>query len=118
MEVLHQHCAGLDVHKDSVVARVRHIVDGDLKREVRSFKTTTKGLMASSEWLSVECGTHIVMEVAGVYWKPGWLILGTASSNWCWRMRRTSETCPAARPRQRCHSGLRRGRLWAKPAAT
>jgi hypothetical protein len=42
MEVLHPHCAGLDVHKDSVVACVRHMVDGDVRREVRSFKTTTK----------------------------------------------------------------------------
>ena len=49
MEVLHPHCAGLDVHKDSVVACVRHIVDGTVKREVRSFQTTTKGLMALSE---------------------------------------------------------------------
>jgi transposase len=48
MEVLHPHCAGLDVHKDSVVACVRHMVDGEVTREVRSFKTTTKGLMALS----------------------------------------------------------------------
>ena len=75
MEVLHPHCAGLDVHKDSVVACVRHMVDGDVKREVRSFKTTTKGLMALSEWLSVEGRTHIVMEATGVYWKPVWHIL-------------------------------------------
>jgi len=75
MEVLHPHCAGLDVHKDSVVACVRHMVDGDVKREVRSFKTTTKALMALSEWLSVEGCTHIVMEATGVYWKPVWHIL-------------------------------------------
>src|SRR5271165_6133865 len=75
MEVLHPHCAGLDVHKDSVVACVRHMVDGDVKREVRSFTTTTKGLMAFSEWLSVEGCTHIVMEATGVYWKPVWHIL-------------------------------------------
>jgi hypothetical protein len=30
------------------------MVVGDGKREVRSFKTTTKGLMALSEWLSAE----------------------------------------------------------------
>src|SRR5271165_1555045 len=75
MEVLHPHCAGVDVHKDSVVACVRHMVDGDVKREVRSFTTTTKGLMALSEWLSVEGCTHIVMEATGVYWKPVWRIL-------------------------------------------
>jgi len=51
------------------------MVDGDVKREVRSFKTTTKGLMALSAWLSVEGCTHIVMEATGVYWKPVWHIL-------------------------------------------
>jgi transposase len=75
MEVLHPHCAGLDVHKDSVVACVRHMVDGAVKREVRSFETTTKGLTALSEWLSAEGCTHIVMEATGVYWKPVWHIL-------------------------------------------
>ena len=75
MEVLHPHCAGLDVHKDSVVACARHMVDGDVKREVRSFKTTTKGLMALSEWLSAEGCMHVVMEATGVYWKPVWHIL-------------------------------------------
>jgi hypothetical protein len=33
MEVLHPHCAGLDVHKDSVVACVRHMMRGAVKRE-------------------------------------------------------------------------------------
>lgn len=75
MEVLHPHCAGLDVHKDSVVACVRHMVDGAVKREVRTFKTTTGKLMTLSEWLSTEGCTHIVMEATGIYWKPVWHIL-------------------------------------------
>jgi transposase len=75
MEVLHPHCVGLDVHKDSVVACVRHMMGGAVKREVRSFQTTTKGLIALSEWLSAEGCTHIVMEATGVYWKPVWHIL-------------------------------------------
>ena len=75
MEVLHSHCAGLDVHKDQVVACARHTVDGAVKREVRSFRTTTKELMALSAWLSIEGCTHIVMEATGVYWKPVWPIL-------------------------------------------
>ena len=54
---------------------VRHMVDGTVKREVRSFQTTTKGLIALSEWLSAEGCTHIVMEATGVYWKPVWHIL-------------------------------------------
>ena len=75
MEVLHPHCAGLDVHKDSVVACVRHMMGGVVKREVRSFQTTTKGLIALSQWLSAENCMHIVMEATGVYWKPVWHIL-------------------------------------------
>ena len=42
---------------------------------MRSFKTTTQGLIALSEWLSVEGCTHLVMEATGVYWKPVWHIL-------------------------------------------
>jgi transposase len=75
MEVLHLHCAGLDVHKDTVVACVRHTVKGKVEREVRSFKTTTQDLMTLSEWLSAEGCTHVVMEATGIYWKPVWHIL-------------------------------------------
>src|SRR5437764_7027583 len=75
MEVLLPHCAGFDVHKASVVACVRHMMGGAVKREVRSVQTTTKGLIALSEWLSAEGCTHIVMEATGVYWKPVWHIL-------------------------------------------
>jgi transposase len=75
MEVLHAHCAGLDVHKDSVVSCVRHMVDGKVTTEVKTFRTTTQELMALSDWLSAEGMTHIAMEATGVYWKPVWHIL-------------------------------------------
>jgi transposase len=75
MEVLHAHCAGLDVHKDSVVACVRHMADSKVTTGVRNFKTTTQELMELSEWLSAEGATHIAMEATGVYWKPVWHIL-------------------------------------------
>src|ERR1035437_4619195 len=75
MEVLHAHCAGLDVHKESVVACVRHMVDSKVTTSVKTFKTTTQELMALSDWLSAECATHIAMEATGVYWKPVWHIL-------------------------------------------
>jgi len=75
MEVLYPHCAGLDVHKDMVVACLRHVVDGTIKREVRTVKTTTKALLDLSQWLASEGCTHIVMEATGVYWKPVWHIL-------------------------------------------
>jgi transposase len=75
MEVLHAHCAGLDVHKDTVVACVRHMTDGVVKREIKTFRTTTKELIALSDWLSAEGCTHIAMEATGVYWRPVWHVL-------------------------------------------
>jgi len=75
MEVLYSHCAGLDVHKDSVVACVRHMAEGKVTAPVKTFKTTTAELMLLSNWLSAEGVTHIVMEATGIYCKPVWHIL-------------------------------------------
>jgi len=76
MDVLHPDCVGLDVHKDTVVACVRHLeAGGKVRREVRTFKTTTRELLALSAWLAAERCTHIAMEATGVYWKPVWHIL-------------------------------------------
>ena len=75
MNVLYPRCAGLDVHKDTVVAAVRIAADGPANTEVRTFDTTTPGLLALSGWLA-ECGcTHVAMEATGIYWKPVWHIL-------------------------------------------
>jgi transposase len=75
MEILHAICAGLDVHKDSVVACVRHLRNGVAVTSVKTFKTTTQELLQLSDWLSAESCTHIAMEATGVYWKPVWHIL-------------------------------------------
>ena len=75
MEVLYPHCAGLDVHKDTVVACARHMVNGAVTREVRTFRTTTKDLLALSEGVASQGCTHVAMEATGVYWKPVWHIL-------------------------------------------
>src|SRR5262249_6553837 len=75
MEVLHPRCCGLDVHKETVVACVRLVIDGKVVKEVRTFSTTTADLIALSEWLTQNQCTHIAMEATGVYWKPVWHIL-------------------------------------------
>ena len=75
MEVLYPRCAGLDVHKDTVVAAVRLAADGSAKAEVRTFDTTTPGLLALSAWLAESGCTHVAMEATGIYWKPVWHIL-------------------------------------------
>lgn len=76
MELLHARCAGLDVHKDTVVACSRVAADGKVEREVKTFDTTTSGLTELSEWLGERGCTHVVMEATGVYWKPVWHVLG------------------------------------------
>ena len=62
MDLLYRRSAGLDVHKDTVVACLRHAVTQDARHEVRSFKTTTSALLALSDWLSESGCTHVVME--------------------------------------------------------
>jgi transposase len=74
MEVLYPRCAGLDVHKDVIVAAVR-CVSQPRHHEVRSFATTTSGLLSLSEWLTSHQCTHVAMEATGIYWKPVWHVL-------------------------------------------
>jgi transposase len=75
MEVLYPRCAGLDVHKDVIVACARVAESGGVVQEVESFSTTTAGLMALSDWLESHQCTHVAMEATGVYWKPVWHVL-------------------------------------------
>jgi transposase len=76
MDVMHERCAGLDVHKATVVACVRLMTGGKVNRECRTFDTTTAGLLALLAWLTESGCTHVAMEATGVYWKPVWNILG------------------------------------------
>jgi transposase len=71
MEPLYPCCAGLDVHKDSVVVCVRRVGEaGRATKEIRTFGTTTAELLALVDWLRQEDVTHAAMESTGVYWKP------------------------------------------------
>jgi transposase len=75
MEVVHPRCAGLDVHKETVVACVRVIMGGHVEQQVRTFPTTTQELLRLSDWLKESGCTHVAMESTGVYWKPIWHVL-------------------------------------------
>lgn len=75
MEVLYPRCAGLDVHRDSVVACCRVMVASQVTHEVRTFGATTGELLALSEWLTEHRVTHVAMEATGVYWIPIWRVL-------------------------------------------
>jgi transposase len=75
MDVIYPHCAGLDVHKQTVVACARLSGDGAPKQEARTFPTTTSGLLALADWLESLGVQHVAMEATGVYWKPVWHVL-------------------------------------------
>ena len=75
MDLHHCRCAGLDVHKDTVVACVRIEESGAVQTEVQTFQTTTQGLLKLLDWLLRSECTHAAMESTGVYWKPVWYIL-------------------------------------------
>jgi len=76
MDVLVARCAGLDVHKDTVMAAVRTPDEGGRRGQVvREFRTFTDGLVALRDWLRSEGVTQVAMEATGVYWKPVWYVL-------------------------------------------
>jgi transposase len=72
MDVVFERCAGLDVHKQTVVACVR--AAGQQRRErrgeVRTFSSVDRGLAELCAWLQSEQVTHVAMESTGVYWRP------------------------------------------------
>jgi transposase len=73
MEVVHEVCCGLDVHKKSVTACVLRA--SGKRRQTREFGTFTRELLEMTDWLR-SCGvTHVALESTGVYWKPVWNLL-------------------------------------------
>jgi transposase len=71
MDVIVERCAGLDVHRDEVVATVR--VPGQGRRrwdqQTRTFRSTLAGLAELAGWLAEVGVTLVGMEATGVYWK-------------------------------------------------
>ena len=71
MRVLHQTCAGMDVHKKDVkVCLVTRDSQGQRQEDVRTFRTMTRDILAMRAWLQAQGCTLIAMESTGVYWKP------------------------------------------------
>ncbi|HEY3692220.1 MAG TPA: IS110 family transposase [Pseudonocardiaceae bacterium] len=87
MDVLVERCAGLDVHRDSVVATVRVPGKrrGTRRGETRTFATTIAGLSRMADWLVGEHAVTLVgMEATGVYWKPVFAVLEPEFGVECW----------------------------------
>jgi len=72
MDLVYARCAGLDVHKATVVGcvRVPGWGRGERHTETRTFATTLRGLEELTTWLTGHGITHVAMESTGVYWRP------------------------------------------------
>jgi transposase len=76
MDLVYASCAGLDVHKQTVVACVRRRdAKGKVQQQTRTFGTMTSQLLELADWLAEQDVTHVAMESTGVYWKPIWNLL-------------------------------------------
>jgi transposase len=71
VELIYPCCAGLDVHKKTVVACIRRLgPDGQVQSQLRTYRTLTADLIDLADWLDAEGVSHVAMESTGVYWKP------------------------------------------------
>ena len=71
MRIVYERCAGLDVHKKTVVAcALLSPAQGQSSRQVRTFATTTSGLRDLWSWLESQGVSHVAMESTGIYWRP------------------------------------------------
>jgi transposase len=75
LEVVVERSAGLDVHKDLVVACARVPGDGGVVKHTAEFATFTEDLLALRDWLVGYGVTRVGMEASGVYWKPVFYVL-------------------------------------------
>jgi transposase len=70
METIRDRVAGLDVHRDTVVACVRLATGRRVRTEKRTFSTMSMGVAELAGWLAEHDVSTAVMESTGVYWKP------------------------------------------------
>jgi transposase len=76
MEAIIERCCGLDVHKDVVVACVLiGPPEGRVRKDIRTYGTTTEQLEELRDWLAAVGCTHVGMESTGVYWVPVYTVL-------------------------------------------
>src|SRR4051794_17684293 len=62
MDILYACCAGLDVHKETVVATVRRRLDsGKVQQQTRTYGTMTEQVLELGDWLETQGVTHLAM---------------------------------------------------------
>lgn len=74
MEVIHERCCGLDVHKKTVTA----CIITPKGKVIKTFGTMTGNILELLDWINVNRCTHVAMESTGVYWKPIYNLLELA----------------------------------------
>jgi transposase len=74
VRVVHERCAGLDVHKKTIVV----CAITEKGQEVRTFGTMTQNLLSLVQWLAELGCREVAMESTGVYWKPVYNLLEAA----------------------------------------
>jgi transposase len=83
MDTFVERCAGLDVHKDIVVATVRTPGTGRRRHtETATFGATARQVALLGDWLAGHGVTLVGMEATGVYWKP--VFYGLEDRFVCW----------------------------------
>jgi len=76
MQVVYERCAGLDVHKRTVVAcAITPNADGQPQKDRQTFSTMTVEICQMRDWLKSLGVTHVAMESTGVFWKPIYNVL-------------------------------------------
>jgi hypothetical protein len=98
MQVIHERCAALDVHKKTVVTTIMITqADGSVQEQTRTFSTMTVDLLALNDWLGGHQVEVIAMESTGVFWRPVFNLLEEGRQ----------VPCLAERPMSRIVSGWR-----------
>ena len=81
--VVLEKCAGLDVHRDSVMACLMWgPAQGEAQWEIRRFGTTVPELMQLKQWLQHNGCHDVAMESTGAYWEPVFNVLAEEWERW------------------------------------
>jgi transposase len=76
MQIVYERCAGLDVHKKSVMAcLITPEANGGRRKERQTFSTMTADLVRLRQWLTERQCSQVAMESTGVFWRPIFNIL-------------------------------------------
>ena len=112
MEVVLQGCAGLDVHKKTVVA----CAITPTGKETQAFGTMTDDLSQLGSWLQDRGISEVAMESSGVYWQPVFNVLEDMGLVLLVANARHIKAVPAVRRRQGCGVDRRATEAWLAPA--